>query len=118
MSVRAKASISNTTQERQEANGPFRYEQPERDAHQWVKRHHFITRLNRHLENSSERFSQLEKSKQQELSWRLVRDAANSGVTIERAVADYATASILLWRDIGRIPAGKELLRIAASQKA
>lgn len=111
---------------------PFRYQQPERDAHLLVKRRHFIDRLNRHLASSSERFNTLDQAKQSNLSWHIVGEAAKSGITVERAVADYATASILLWRPLETLPVaqkiiasnfnqldkGRELLRLAVSENA
>ncbi|MFV0295368.1 MAG: DUF4123 domain-containing protein [Hyphomicrobiaceae bacterium] len=103
-------SPSNTTQDQDGSNCTFCYGQPERDAHQWVKRRHFMTKLNRHLTNSSERFALLEESKRHQFSRHLVKEAEKNGITIERAVADYAMASILLWQDIGRLPEGQEML--------
>lgn len=94
------------------SNRPFRYEEPERIAHIRAKRDKFTDRLCQHLLSRSRRFGELTMPRQKELAWHFVQSAAQNGMKIERAVADFADASVLLWRPLKNDP---ECLRILES---
>lgn len=79
---------------------PFRYEAPERSAHVHAKRTDFIRRLCQHLRGASARFNALPPARQTELAWHFTTDATTSGITIESAVANFAEASVILWRPL------------------
>lgn len=93
-------------------NRPFRYEGPERAAHIQVKRHEFLSKLCRHLCAISAGFDGMERQRQRQLADSFVQSAAQFGLKIERAVADFSTASILLGH---RLEKDKECLHILNS---
>ena len=113
------------------ANRPFRYEAPERAAHVHAKRTDFIRRLCRHLRGASARFYALQPARQTELAWHFTTDATSSGITIESAVANFAEASVILWRPLQsdaefsriltakmhQIDKGKQLLHAARQRR-
>ena len=112
-------------------NRPFRYEQPERDAHIRAKRRDFTCRLRDHLCGASGRFDALPPRRQAELAWHFTGAAAQSGLRIERAVADFAEASVIFWRpldtdaeftriltaEMHQIDKGKQLLHAAKQRR-
>lgn len=93
-------------------NRVFRYEDPERAAHTQVKRQEFIGRLCRHLCSTRQKFSELDEQQQESLARNFVHSAARYGMKIERAVADFAAASVLLGRSLEK---DAECSRILAS---
>lgn len=112
-------------------NSAFRYESPERAAHIQVKRHEFVGKLCRHLCSISARFDDMDTQRQRQLAANFVHFAAQFGMKIERSVADFAAASILLGQrlekdmeclpilksDIHQLDKGKKLLAIMRNRR-
>ncbi|MGR2737314.1 DUF4123 domain-containing protein [Billgrantia sp. Q4P2] len=94
----------------QRPRAPFLYAEQEREAFVQVRKQDFAWKLDKYLGERFSDFSAKHDEERQGIAISLIDEAQRFGMEVERAVADFALASVMLGRPLADEPALKHLL--------